>query len=116
MLSLSGYRRNMSFISGSLFLGRGVGIDPAVTAVIADMVDLALVDPGVVNVVDRVDVHVIHSCVVVKMPVVPASALVTMTEITEAIVDPAIETDERAPVAWIEKIAAAPPTPITRSP
>ena len=103
-------------MSSSLFLRRGARIDPAVTAVVADMVNRALVHPGVVNVVDRVDVHVIHGRVVEKMPVVPASALITMTEITEAIVDPTIKTYERAPVALIEKKSTAAPTPIARSP
>jgi len=98
MLSLSGYGRNMSLVSRSLFLRRGTSVNPAVAAVVADVVDLALVHPGVVNVVDRVDVHVIHSGVVVKMPVVPASALVATTEITVAIVDPAVETYVRSPV------------------
>jgi len=116
MLSLSGYGRNMSLVSRSLFLRRGTSVNPAVAAVVADVVDLALVHPGVVNVVDRVDVHVIHSGVVVKMPVVPASALVATTEITVAIVDPAVETYVRSPVTWIEKKPAAAPTPIVRGP
>src|ERR1035441_5226712 len=92
MLRLSGYRPNMFFMGSSLFLRRGARIDPALTAVVTDMVDRGLVRPGVVNVVDRVDVHVIHARVVEKTPIVPASALITMTEVAEAIVDPTIKT------------------------
>ncbi len=82
----------MFFNSSRLFLRRGARIDPALTAVVTDMVDRGLVHPSVVNVVNRVDVHVIHGRVVEKMPVVPASALITMTEVTESIVDTAIKT------------------------
>jgi hypothetical protein len=91
MLSLSGYRPNMSATSSSLFFSRGARVDPAVTAVVADAVNV-LVHPRVVNVVDGVGVHAIHRRVVEKMPVVPAAAFITMTEVSEAIVDPAIET------------------------
>ena len=80
------------------------------------MVDRALVHPGVVNVMVHVDVHVIHCRVVEKMPVVPASAFITTTEVTEAIVDPTIETYKRAPVAVIEKKSPAAPAPIAWSP
>jgi hypothetical protein len=84
----------MSAMSSSLFFRRGARVDPAVTAVVADAVSV-LVHPGVVNVVDGVGVHAIHRRVVEKMPVVPASAFITMTEVSEAIVDPAIETYDR---------------------
>jgi len=81
----------MSIMSSSLFLGGGARLDPAVTAVVADVVPFALVHPCVVNVADFVGVHPIHRRVVEKMPVVPTSAFIAMTEVTEAIVDPTIE-------------------------
>jgi hypothetical protein len=82
----------MSIMSSGLFLRCGARVDPAVTAVVADVVN-ALVHPRVVNVAGNVDVHVVQRRVVEKMPIVPAPAFITMTEITEAIVDPTIETD-----------------------
>src|SRR5208283_379287 len=106
----------MCLMSSRLFFRGGVGVDSAGTAVEADAVPLALVHPGVVNVVEVVRVHAIIRRVVEKMPVVPASACITITEVTEAIVDPAVETYGRAPVAFIEKISAVAPTPIARSP
>src|SRR5208283_4479985 len=87
-----------------------------VTAVEADAVPLALVHPGVVNVVEVTVVHAIIRRVVEKMPVVPASAFITMTEVTEAIVDPTIETYGQAPVTFIEEISVVAPTPIAWSP
>jgi len=92
MLGLSGYRSDMSSQCSSLFFRSGARVDPAVTAVVADAVS-GLVHPRVVNIVDGVGVHAIHRCVVEKMPVLPASAFITMAEVPEAIVDPAIETD-----------------------
>ena len=96
MLSLSGYRPGMSAMRGSLFFSRGARVDPAVTAVVADAVDV-LVHPCVVNVVDGVGVHSIHRRVVEEMPVLPAAAFIAITEVSEAIVDPAIETYRRCP-------------------
>ena len=115
VLSLSGHRRNMPLMRGGLFLSRGARVDPAVAAVEADAVR-GLVHPGVVNVVDDVGVHAIQRRVVEKMPVVPASAFITVAEISEAIVDPAIETYRQAPVAFIEEESGVAPTPIARSP
>src|ERR1039458_5552591 len=115
MLSLSGYGRNMPIMSGRFFLRRGPFVDPAVTSIVANMVRV-LVHPRVVNVVDDALVHMIHGRVVEKMPVLPAPAFITMAEVTEAIVDPAIETYGRAPVAIIENESATAPTPIARSP
>ena len=50
------------------------------------------------------------------MPVVPTSAFVAFSKITEAIIDPAVETYLRTPVAVIEKKTFAAPTPIPWSP
>ena len=65
---------------------------------------------------DDVGVHMIHRGVIEKVAVVPTSAFIAMTEVTEAIVDPAIETYRQAPVAFIEEKSVAAPGPIARSP
>ena len=67
MLSLSGYRSDMSSPRSSLFFRSGARVDPAVTAVEADAVSRR-VHPGVVNVVDGAGVHAIHRRVVEKCP------------------------------------------------
>src|SRR5271157_2998683 len=115
MLSLSGYRPNTPATSSSLFLGSGARVDAAVAAVVADAVN-PLVHPCVVNVVDGVGVHAVHRGVVEKMPVVPAAAFITATEVSEAIVDSTVETYRHAPVAFIEHKSGAAPTPKARSP
>ena len=92
VLSLSGDRPDMSATSRTLFFRSGARVDPAVTAVVADAVNV-FVHSRVVNVVNGVGVHAIHGGVVEKMPVLPAPAFITMTKVSEAIVDPAVETD-----------------------
>ena len=84
MLSLRGYQRNMSIMTGSLFLRRRALVDPAITAVVADVVRV-LVHPCVVNVVNDVGVHSVYRRVVKEMSVLPASAFVAMSEVTVAI-------------------------------
>ena len=86
------------------------------TTVEADAVPFPLVHPGIVNIVEVMLVHAVIRRVVEKMAVVPASALITIPEVAEAIVDPAIETYGHSPVALIEIISAVAPTPISRSP
>jgi len=96
MLRLSGYRPNMFATRGSLFFRGGARVDPAVTAVVADAINV-LVHPFVVNVADGVGVQAIHRRVVEKMPILPSSAFITMTEVSESIVDTAVEAYRRAP-------------------
>src|SRR5580698_2707070 len=95
-----------------LFLRCGARVDPTVAAVEADAASSG-VHPLVVNVVEAV--HVIHRRVVEKMTVLPGSTFITMTEVSETIVDPAIETYGRAPVTLIENKSSAAPTPNSRA-
>src|SRR5580704_11778573 len=50
------------------------------------------------------------------MPVLPSSALIAMPEISVSIVNSAVETDFRSPVAIIEKISVVSPAPVPWSP
>jgi len=116
MLSLLGDRPHVSVMSRSFFLSVGVIVDSAVAAVVADVIHCALVHPCVVSVVEVVRVHVVVRRVVEEMPVVPASALITMAEVSVAVVNPAVKTNRRAPVAFVEVVSAVAPTPIARRP
>ncbi len=86
-------------------------------AVVADPVHGGIVDNRrVVNVVNVGDVHVVHRTVVVKLPVLPTSALIAGTAIAKAVIDAAVEADLLTPVAAIPGERAAAPTPVTGSP
>src|SRR5579864_679480 len=80
-LSLHRLRRNMSVTSRGLFFGIGARVNPAAAAVEAHAVPV-LVHPRVVHVVDDVTVDAIHRRVVEKMPVLPATAFISVTEVS----------------------------------
>jgi hypothetical protein len=91
--------------------------DATIAAVVADPVHCGVVDHGgVVYVVNVCDIHVVHRTVVVELSVLPAAALITLTKVSVSIADSAIETDLRPPVALIEDVAIAAPTPVGWSP
>ncbi len=96
---------------GLILSGRTRG-DATFATVIADAVHCRIVGHrSVVSVVNVGDAHVIHGSVVLELPVVPAATLITLAAVAEAIIDPAIETDLRTPVAFIESKSAAVPSP-----
>src|SRR5579863_6452452 len=101
---------------GSLFLARGTFVDSAIAAIVAYAGVVRNVDPCVVHVADDGRVHVIHRRVIEKVSVVPASAFIPTSEITESIDDPAIEANFRPPIPVIENKGAAVPSPIRRGP
>src|SRR5208283_653605 len=71
---------------------------------------------GVVNIVNVGDVHVAYGTVVEKVSAVPTTAFKAHTEISEAVIDPAVEAYVRPPIAVIENKSVAAPTPIGWSP
>src|SRR6266403_796137 len=116
MMSLNRDRRHMSLTRCSLFLRRWTPVDPAVAAVVADMVLVPVNYCRVVDVVNLSDVDVVHGTVIEKAVMVPTSTFITLTEIAEAVTDPAIEADHRTPIPIIENKPFAAPTPISWSP
>src|SRR5271166_201956 len=107
----------MTLMCRGLFRCRRASVNPAVPAVVADVVVRGVVDDGlVVNIVNIRDVYVIHRAVVVETAVIPISALIADATVAEAIVDAAVKADIRAPVAFIPGKGVAAPTPITRRP
>jgi hypothetical protein len=117
MLSLNGYRRYMSLMRRSPVLSVRTCVDPTVPPVVADPVHGSVVDHrGVISVVTVGDVYVIHRAVVLELSVVPTAAFIAPAAVAVAIIDPAIETDVRTPVALIESVSAVAPAPIAWGP
>src|SRR5580704_1996840 len=114
MLSLSRNRRDMSVTLGRFFFRPRTVVYPALAAVVADPVDGGVVDHRCV--VNVGDVHIVDGAIVEKVSAVPASALIAVTEISESVIDPAVEPDMRPPIAGVEKKCAAAPTPPAGSP
>ena len=66
--------------------------------------------------VDVGNSDVVNGAVVIKRPAMPIAAFVAFAEITEAVIDPAVEADVRAPITGMPKVGAAAKRPIARSP
>src|SRR5271165_5695673 len=107
MLSLLGGGRSMLLPQCRFFLSVGPRVHPAGSAVVADVIhnrrviDYGAVDVGVVN-DGRVDVR--HRGVIREDAVVPIAANISHADVAESVVNPAIETDVRAPVAAVPEI------------
>src|SRR5579871_3920481 len=109
MLRLNGLRPCMSVMAGSCLLNSSVCVDAAGTAVVTNAVGRLLSHLRVVNVVIHSDVHIIRHPVVKEMLVLPASPFIPVAIISIAIVDPTVETDGGAPVAFIKDKCAGTP-------
>src|ERR1700735_743291 len=114
MLSLRGYRPDVSLMRRSLFFPRWTRIDSAVS-VKAHVRIVPYVDVLVVNVVKAFS-HVPHCCVVEEMPAFPTSTDEAGAEVAESVINPAIETDRRSPKSRGENKRAIVPAPPRRSP
>src|SRR5580704_11756022 len=116
VFGLRRHRSDMTFMCGRFFLCSGTSVDASIATIEADAGDGGFVDARVVDVVNHIHVYVQHSAVIEKVTVIPASTFKTMAKVTEAVVNPAIETYLRAPVAIIENVATVSPAPIAWSP
>lgn len=90
--------------------------DAASTAVEAHMAGVKLGNGPAVGVVELVHVDVIHCAVVEEVAAIPVAAVVTRSEITEAVVDAVVEADLRAPISGMPDIHAVAPAPPSGSP
>ena len=116
MLRLSGHRRHVSLMRRRFLLRRWAPVDPPVAAVVADAVHGVVDHRCVVNVVNLGDVDVGHRAVIKEPSVVPTSTFEALAEVTEAVINPAVETYLRTPVALMEEKSVAFPSPIARGP
>ena len=112
MLVLGSNWTYVPFPAIAFFFSRRTHIDTAVPAVVADPVFRDVFDSCVTGVVNDRFVYVIYVCVVVKTIVIPAAAFVAVTPIAKSIVDAAIKSNVRAPIAFVPEEGAASPTPI----
>jgi hypothetical protein len=121
MLYLNRGWSRVLFVGSYLFLGPGLVLDAAGTAVIRHTVGVddrvSLHDcPVDVGGVDDGLIHMHHSGVVGKGAAAPFSAGKTDAPIAEAVVHPAVVADVTAPIAFVEDKAAARPAPVVGGP
>src|SRR5215467_3883722 len=77
-------------LCGGFLLRRRPRIQSARATVVADVVHRHVVDGAVVDIGDVGRPDVVHRSVVIKLVIAPVAALVSMTEITEAVDDSAV--------------------------
>src|SRR5580658_5594136 len=116
MACLCGGFGSMTLMGRGLFCGSRSSGRSTVSAVVADVVSRPLVAYGFFIRVVKVPIHVIHRSVVAELVVSPVSTLVAITTVAIAVVNAAVESDSRAPVAGVPGVRVAAPTPVTRRP
>src|SRR5271165_4938349 len=108
---------NVALMRRSRLLCTRLGSNPAAAAAVADAVDADVVDHRfVVHVSDvhRTDIH--YGAVVVQMLALPVAAFVAVTAVAVAVIDAAVESDVRPPIAAVPNVCAVCPPPIPGSP
>jgi hypothetical protein len=116
MLHLSRDRSAVRFVSPGLLLGRRTRGHSAASAVEGNVRAIVYDHRPVIDIGDVGDIHIGHRAVVEESAAAPFTAGETFAEVSETVINAAIESDVRTPIAGIPKIDAAVPTPVSRSP
>src|SRR5271156_7179300 len=98
MFRLCRHRRDVSLTGRPLLFCVGASFHSAIAPVITH----SIVDLGhsrFIDVVDDRDIYVSYGAVVIEVVVIPASALITIAKISEAVADAAVETHGRTPIS-----------------
>jgi hypothetical protein len=116
MLHLRRDRSAVRFVGPGLLLLRGTCRYSALTAVVGH-VGMIVYDHGlVIDIRDVGDIHVSHRPVIEEFAAAPFAAREAFAEVSEAVINAAIESDVRAPIAGIPKIDAIVPSPVSGGP
>jgi hypothetical protein len=115
VLDLSAHWRSTRVAHHSQLLSRGPRLDSATPAVVTDAIAAVFPHLIVVNVVDGRG-HVGHRAVVVQSAVIPISAVIATARISIAVVDAAVVTNVRTPVARVPMVVAVIVAPPGRRP
>src|ERR1035438_4969625 len=112
MVSLNSYGRKMLLSCRCYLLRVCTRRDAAGFTIEVDAILIVIPDRNVVDIVDSRNIHVFHGMVIEEVSAIPTASFISLAEIAEAIVDPAIKPDFRTQVAFIKEIDAGTPTPI----
>ena len=105
-------RQMMVALSRFLFRTR-TRLDTSGTAVVADAVHRCHVGHiFVIYIVNINDIDISDGAIVVEVVILPATSLIAIAGVTKTVRNSAIETDMRSPIARMEKINTAFPTPV----
>src|SRR5262249_9685471 len=101
----------------SLFCVR-LRLYPTVSPVKARTVNVHVLGEGVINVgvIDDSPIYIGHSGIVLECVSTPSSAPVTVSGVAKTVINAAVKTNCRSPVALVKHESAASPTPPSRGP
>jgi len=116
MLQLRRNRAAMRFVGVGCLLRRGTCRDSAVSAVVRHMRIIVYDGGPVIDVGDVCDIHIRHRPVVEKFAAAPFAAGEAFAEVSETVINAAVESDMRTPIAGIPNIEAIVPTPVSGGP
>ncbi len=116
LLRLCGDPSNMALTCCRFLLRSGARGNSSWATVVADVTNGVVGYIFDIHVVDNVDIDVHHVAVIEKVSALPATAEEAHAEVAETVIDSAIESDLRTPIAVIENVSAVVPPPIGRSP
>lgn len=115
-LTLLADRPEMAFPGRSPLFAGGAKVYSTRTTVIANAPSFKMsVFPAVIK-MKASALDPVHRTVVIKPVVVPVAAIVTVSRVTEPVVDATIPSDGHAPIAWVPAVAAIIIIPIARCP
>jgi len=118
MSKLIGSRLDVRLLLGNLLLRSRPGSDAAWAVEAGAIHNGGVIDHGTVDIdiAHHAGVYVHNRGVIAKRSAGPITASETNTTVAESVVDAAVETDVRAPIAGVPSINAAAKTPVSRSP
>jgi hypothetical protein len=116
MLNLRGHWRRPRIVQHSQFLLRGPRVHSSTPAVVADAIAAIVGHSVVINIVSNRRIHIRDRAVVIHGAVIPISAVVAAARISKAVIDAAVVTNMRTPVAGMPQIGAIIVTPPRRRP
>ena len=116
MLQLRRNRAAMRFVGVGCLLRRGTCGYSALSAVVRHVRIIVYDDGLVIDIGDVCDIHISHRPVVEKFAAAPFAAGEAFAEVSEAVINAAVESEMRAPIAGIPNIEAVVPTPVSGGP
>jgi hypothetical protein len=116
MLQLRRKRAAMRFVGVGCLLRRGTCGYSALSAVVRHVCIIVYDDGLVVDIGDVCDIHISHRPVIEKFATAPFAAGEAFAEVSEAVINAAVESDMRAPISGIPNIEAVVPTPVSGGP
>lgn len=116
ILQLRPHGWSVLLMAGGQFSGSGSDRQATLASDETDTGPAILTDRMLVDVVHDVDVNVVDRAIVIKMTTSPITALITDTDIAEAVVHTAIVADVRSPIATVETVPVIVVAPVAWSP